>query len=59
LENLQKFSSDLLDHARKIRELMQQQSDVKYVQVEMQKTRNFFTRAMLMFRRKYKKEFVE
>ena len=59
LENLNKFSSELLERGRKIRDLMKEQADLKLVQKEMEQTRNFLTRAMLTFQRKYKKEFVE
>jgi hypothetical protein len=59
LENINRFLSELLDHLRQIRSLMKEKSDVKLVQREMQNTRNFLTRAMLTFRKKYKKEFIE
>ncbi|MFX0211135.1 MAG: hypothetical protein ACFFDT_34465, partial [Candidatus Hodarchaeota archaeon] len=59
LENLNKFSSDLLERVRHIRKLMKEQADIKIVQKEMEQTRNFLTRAMLTFQRKYKMEFVE
>ncbi|MHA1226819.1 MAG: hypothetical protein ACTSPV_08775, partial [Candidatus Hodarchaeales archaeon] len=59
LENINKFRTDLLDHFQNISELMKKGEDPKIVQREMQKTREFFTRAMLAFRRKYRREFVE
>lgn len=59
LENINRFLNELLDQLRRIRELMKEQTDVKVVQREMQNTRNFLTRAMLTFRKKYRKEFIE
>jgi hypothetical protein len=59
LENINRFLNELLDQLRPIRRLMQEESDVKLVEREMQNTRNFFTRALLTFRKKYKKEFIE
>ena len=59
LENLNKFLTELVEHSQQIRKLMKEQADVKVVEKEMEKTRNFFTRSMLLFRRKYKKEFIE
>jgi hypothetical protein len=59
LENINKFSNELLDHMRVIREPMRGHSDIKIVQREMENTRNFLTRVMLIFRKKYRKEFVE
>jgi hypothetical protein len=37
---------------------MKENADVKIVQNEMEIARNFLTRAMLTFRKKYKKEFI-
>ncbi|MFX0207140.1 MAG: hypothetical protein ACFFDT_14215, partial [Candidatus Hodarchaeota archaeon] len=59
LENINRFLNELLDQLRPIRQLMQEQSDVKLVEREMQNTRNFLTRIMITFRKKYKKEFIE
>ena len=59
LENINKFSNETLEYLRKIRDLIVGQSDLKFIQKEMENLRNFYTRAMLVFRRKYKKEFVE
>jgi hypothetical protein len=59
LENLNKFKSELLEKSRRIHQLMEEKVDIKIVQKEMQETRNFFTRTMLTFRKKYTKEFIE
>jgi len=59
LENINKFRVELLEHFQRISELMKKGEDPKIVQREMQKTREFFTKAMLTFRRKYRREFVE
>ncbi|NHJ02381.1 MAG: hypothetical protein EAX86_09625 [Candidatus Heimdallarchaeota archaeon] len=59
LENINKFLTELLEHLRKMRSLIEDQSEIKIVQRQMQETRNFYTRAMLTFRKKYGKEFVE
>ncbi|MHA2307131.1 MAG: hypothetical protein ACXACU_17260, partial [Candidatus Hodarchaeales archaeon] len=59
LENINKFLNELLEHMGKVKELIQEAVDQKFVQKEMEKTRNFFTRSMLLFRRKYKREFIE
>ncbi|MFX1546466.1 MAG: hypothetical protein ACFFCU_09690, partial [Promethearchaeota archaeon] len=59
LENLNKFRSELVEHFQQISELIKSDSDVKIIQQKMQNTRNFFTRAMLTFRRKYRQEFLE
>ncbi|MFX0209299.1 MAG: hypothetical protein ACFFDT_25170, partial [Candidatus Hodarchaeota archaeon] len=59
LENLNKFRSELVEHFRKISELIKSNADVKIIQQKMQDTRNFFTRAMLTFRRKFRQEFLE
>ncbi|MFW9778446.1 MAG: hypothetical protein ACFFE8_06280 [Candidatus Heimdallarchaeota archaeon] len=59
LENLNRFLNELLENMQRISNLMKEGVDTKIVQKEMEKTRDFLTRAMLVFRRKYKKEFVE
>ncbi|MFX1507450.1 MAG: hypothetical protein ACFFDC_15310, partial [Promethearchaeota archaeon] len=59
LENLNKFRSELVEHFRQISELIKSNADVKIIQQKMQDTRNFFTRAMLTFRRKFRQEFLE
>ncbi|MHA2096478.1 MAG: hypothetical protein ACW98F_17805, partial [Candidatus Hodarchaeales archaeon] len=59
LENVNRFLAELLEYSRKIRVLALENADMKIIQKEMEILRNFFTRAMLTFRRKYEKEFVE
>jgi hypothetical protein len=59
LDNLNRFLAELLEYSRRIRSLVLNNADVKIVQKEMEIMRNFFTRAMLTFRQKYRKEFVD
>jgi hypothetical protein len=59
LENLNKFRVDLLDHLKNVSNLIKSDADIKIIQREMQVTREFLTRAMLTFRRKYRREFIE
>ncbi len=58
LENLNRFLNEMLTHSRRIRDLIQTGTDTKIVQKEMENLRNYYTRAMLAFRQKYRKEFV-
>ncbi|MHA2109743.1 MAG: hypothetical protein ACW99R_18715, partial [Candidatus Hodarchaeales archaeon] len=59
LENINRFLNELVEKTQQIQILIQENADAKIIQKEMENTRNFFTRAMLTFRRKYKKEFME
>ena len=56
---LNKFLNEILENLGRVRDLIQQDADTKFVQKEMEKVRDFYTRSMLLFRRKYKREFVE